>query len=141
MKVAWTRLFRPSLRHFDVPIRDAIRHAADSTDHSYGDPVLRDEHFFNLLHESMCSGEMLVAGRKDEEGALKRIGREECKNLIPQEMAVPRNPSTPEGARYCLVERTTYETRNERVEKKLRGYYTGLRVRSRDLYHLWPKGS
>lgn len=39
-----------SIQYFDIPIRDAIVHAANSTDHSYGSPTLRDRHFFEQLH-------------------------------------------------------------------------------------------
>ena len=126
-----------SLRYFDIPIRDAIIHAANSTDHSYGSPNLRDRHFFEQLHVAMCSGELLVVGREGEAGALTHISRWRCRKLRPLEMVVPRNPSTPEGVRYCLVDKEAEPPADSVGEVQFRGLM-GLRVRSQDLYRLWP---
>lgn len=126
------------MRYFDIPIREAIIHAANSTDHSYGSPSLRDRHFFEQLHKAMCSGELMVVGMKGESGALKRISRWKCRKLQPIEMVVPRNPSTPEGVRYCLVDKTV-DLPEPLKEVEFCGFL-GLRVRSQDLFSKWPKG-
>ena len=64
-----------SMCYFDVPIRDAIIHAANTTDHSYNTPSLRDRLFFERLHKDMCTGKLLVVGREGEFGALTRISK------------------------------------------------------------------
>lgn len=136
--VAYTRERRlASMRFFDIPIRNAIIHAANTTDHSYGDPILRDRHFFQLLHKRMCVGELLVAGREGEAGMLARIRPRKCRRLSPREIVVPKNPGTPEGIRYCLVDKAADPPVEPLQEVEFRGFL-GLRVRSRDLYRMWP---
>lgn len=85
----------------------------------------------------MCSGELLVVGRKGEAGALTRISRWKCRRLWPTEVVVPKNPSTPEGVRYCLVDKAAESPSEPLGEVQFRGFM-GLRVRSQDLYKHWP---
>ena len=137
--VTWWREKRlESLRHFDIPIRDAVIHAANSTDHSYGSPVLRDQRAFERLHQDMCDGKLLVVGREGEFGTLMRIGKRKSRKLSPLEIVVPKNPSTPEGVRYCLVDKAEESPAEQFREMAFRGFM-GLRVRSQDLYKHWPK--
>lgn len=66
---------RSRIWNFDIPIRDAIIHVANTTDHSYNTPSLRDRHIFERLHRDMCAGKLLVVGRAGEFGALVRISK------------------------------------------------------------------
>ena len=63
--VTWWRERRlASLRHFDIPIRDAIIHVVNTTDHSYGTPSLRESLAFQALHKQMCDGKLQVVSRE-----------------------------------------------------------------------------
>ena len=129
---------RTRVRCFDIPIRDAIIRAANSIDHSYSDPELRDRQLLEQLHNAMCSGDLLVAGREGEFGFLKRIGRRKCKDMRLIQIVVPRNSGTPEGIRYCLVGKEAEAALDPLKEVEFSGYM-GLRVRSQDFDKLWPK--
>ena len=39
-----------------VPIRTAIRHVIHTTPHSYQNAQMATDHYFEVLHEQMCSG-------------------------------------------------------------------------------------
>lgn len=123
---------------FDTPIRDAIRHVIHTTPHSYQTAQMAADHYFEVLYKQMCSGEIGVAGRKGEDGELKRIKKRECKRRRPSPVVVPPNPSSPEGVRYCLVDRTGPSTSSPLQEVTF-VEFTDLRVRSSDLYRSWPK--
>ena len=121
-----------------IPIRDAIRHIIHTAPHSYQDAQLAADHYFEVLHEHICSGRIKAIGRKDEDARLQRISKRECKNLTPMEIVEPRSPHAPEGVSYCLVARTEPSTFSPLDDAPFDGF-TGIRVRSRELYQWWPK--
>ena len=129
---------RARVDHFDIPIRDAIRHVIHTTPHSYQTAQMATDHYFEVLYDKMCSGEIGVAGRKGEDGKLNPIKKRECKRHRPSPAVVPPNPSAPEGVRYCLVARTRPLTLSPLQDAPFDGF-TDLRVRSQDLYKHWPK--
>ena len=126
------------IRDYDLPIRVAIRHVIHTTPHSYQTAQMAADHYFEVLYEQMCSGEIGVVGRRGEDEELKYINKRECKRYTPSMVVVPRSPSAPEGLRYCLVARTRSSTPYPLQEVAFDGF-TDLRVRSRDLYRLWPR--
>ena len=122
------------IRHFDIPIRDAINHIAETVPHTYNSSGLWDRHFFDILYKQMCAGDLLVIGMKNGSSPLKRISARECKRLKSEIVAIPANPSAPQGVGYYLVEKALPLLN----EIEFTGYQ-GLRIRSRDLYKHWPK--
>ncbi len=64
----------------------------------------------------------------------RRISRRECRRLKPMEVAVNATDAAPDGVRFSLVRIKTDEG-CEKLELEL----CDLRVRSFDLYDLWPK--
>ena len=121
-------LWLARVSYFDVPILDAINHLVQTTPHSYQRSGQAELHFFRVLHRQMCSGALPVVGMQGEEGLPKRISRRQCKRLMPQEVVIPPNPTSPYGRRFSLIDSNIPSER-----------YLGLRVRSRDLYRMWPK--
>lgn len=120
---------------FDTPIREAIDHYVRTFPHSYRDGA--DQHAFEVLHRAMCAGKLPVVGAKGEDAPSKLISARRCKRLKPMRTIVPKNWATPQGVRFDLVEGV--ETIEPLVESDSFPGYTGLRVRSADLYGLWPE--
>lgn len=124
---------------FDVPILDAIHHIARTMPTSYLGSGAVERHIFGVLHRQMCEGKLPVMGKLGEDGDLERLSREQCKRLVPQEVVVPLHPTSPNGVMFSLIDADTLEERKKSLlSRKLDGYI-GLRVRSRDLYRMWPK--
>ena len=136
------RIFRSRKRNkpkdgtpFDLPIREAVDHYVRTFPHSYKDGA--DQHAFEVFHKAMCSGELPVMGAKGEDGPSERISARQCKRLKPIRTLVPKNWASPQGLRFDLVENVGPSPPLE--ESAEFPGYTGLRVRSADLYRLWPK--
>ncbi len=121
--MGWTRI---RVRQFGVPIRDAIDHVVMTSPRSLSNSERAERHFFEVLHEQTCSGDLLVIGRKGKTNAPMRISARKCKQLKPMEVVVGCSPTSPRGVRLSLFGGQTSE-------------FTGLRLRSRDLYRIWPK--
>lgn len=130
-RITWSRM-RTHVSEFDMPIRDAINHLAQTIPHSFQDSGRMERHFFRMLHREMCAGRLPVIGMNGESGSLKHISARKCKRLKPMETVVPRNPLTPHGVRFSLICLPT-DRGADGVE------FLGLRVRSWDLYQIWPK--
>ena len=120
---------------FDMPIREAVDHYVRTFPHSYKDGA--DRHAFDALHKAMCNGKLPVVGAKGEESPSELIAAQRCKRLKPRMVLVPKNSASPQGVRFDLFENVGPSQPLEESDG-LSGY-TGLRVRSTDLYGLWPK--
>ena len=127
------------LTDFDVPILDAIHYIAQATPSSYQGSRAIELHAFGVLHRRMCEGKLPVAGRLGEDGDLRQISSQECKMLVPQEVVVPLHPTAPNGVMFALIYADELESLPTAVEMERVQWYVGLRVRSRDLYRLWPR--
>ena len=127
---------RKSPRSFDTPIAEAVEHYVRTVPHSYRDGA--DHHAFEVLHKAMSAGKLPVVGIRGEDASSERISARKCKRLEPRIVVVPRNRATPQGVRFDLME----EVGEIEPLVESRGFsgYTGLRVRSSDLYRLWPNG-
>lgn len=124
-------------RTFDVPIRDAIEHLAHTIPHSFNSSERAERHMFQVLYNEMCNGNLPVVGAKGDGRAPKRISARECKKLKPREVVVPVSPAAPHGVRFDLVDESSVP--EPLVEFSGPFGFSGLRVRSRDLYRIWPK--
>ena len=129
---------------FDMPIETAIEHIVDSTHHTFTRSSLAERNAFAQLHTAMCSGRLPVIGREGEATTPRKISRCRCKKLDCIEMA------TPQGIRFQLIDRE----QNERIAKGLKALrersitrfeesapigFSELRVRSKDVYGIWPR--
>lgn len=130
---------------FDTPIRDAISHWVSTYPHSYDRSSLAEREAFDRLYEYMCEGTLPVKGAPREGAKLQRIYRWKCRELQPVESLIPKNLASPEGVRYDLISRKFVEesqdtpSTRELVPGKDFIAFSGLMVRSSDLYRLWPK--
>ena len=109
---------------FDMPILEAIRHILQTVPHSYRDAP--DMFAFDALHKQMCRRKLRVVGTSGDDAPEQRISAHRCRELKPTRVAVPLSPTSPQGLRYDLFERDALA-------------FTSLRVRSKDLYRLWPR--
>ena len=91
---------------------------------------------FNALYNQMCKGKLPVIGSWGEGTPPRRIEARRCRRLMPVATIIPRNPTTPQGVRFDLVDKSSMAML---VEHDKPVGFTGLRVRSRDLYRLWPQ--
>ena len=123
-------------RPFDMPIREAVDHYVRTYPHSYRDGA--DQHAFEVLHKAMCRGKLPVVGTRGEDSPSERISARRCRRLKPIMTLLPKNPASSQGKRFYLME--SVEATEPLAEAARLHGYTGLRVRSRDLYRLWPKG-
>ena len=127
---------------FDMPIREAINYLGRTVPHSFDRSSLSDRLAYEKLHERMCSGELPVIGATKELDVPQPISPKQCHKLTPKEQVVPKHRSTPEGVRFLLIQYVDPDwedgwdglTQPQVVVK-----YTDLRVRSADLYNLWPR--
>ena len=122
---------------FDVPIRDAIDHPYYTVPHSFNSSGKAERRFFPLLYEQMCEGNPPVVGAKGAGNAPKRISARQCRRLQPREVVIPKNPASPYGIRFNLIDESTMP--EPLLEFSGPFGFSGLRVRSRDLYRIWPK--
>ena len=127
-----SRLSENDVSQFDTPILDAIDHLIRTAPHSYTRSDLAERNAFAALHEKMCSGQLAVIGKESDFVAPRRITVRECKRLEPREVVVIPTVSAPDGARFSLCSPHTGQD-EERLEM------CDLRVRSRDLFRMWPR--
>ena len=126
------RLSQTDVSQFDTPILVAINQLIRTAPHSYTRSDWAERNAFTALHEKMCSGQLAVIGKESDFTAPRRIIARECKRLEPREVGVIPTASAPDGARFSLCSPHTDQD-NERLEM------CDLRVRSRDLYRVWPR--
>ena len=130
----WPRvLWRGSFHRFDVSIRQAIYHLIETTPHSYTQSSLAEREALNNLYKAMCDGRLPVIGKEGDFMMPRRISRWECRRLKPMEVVVNATEAAPDGVRFSLILDKTED--GHKVELEL----CDLRVRSRDLYAVWPK--
>ena len=145
--VSLTAILVPWFRHnlarrndfddFDVPIQLAIQHLVGTFPHSFNSSGRAKRHAFQALYEAMRAGKLPVIGTEGEFNTPKRIRTRKCKRLRPIEVIVPPNPASPCGARFHLIDDLI---RSEPLVEHSGPFgFTGLRVRSKDLYRIWPK--
>ena len=127
-----SQLSENDVSQFDTPILDAINHLIQTAPHSYTRSDLAERNAFAALHEKMCSGRLAVIGKESDFVAPRPITVKECKRLEPREVVVIRTASAPDGARFSLCRPRTGQD-DERLEM------CDLRVRSRDLFRIWPR--
>lgn len=128
---------------FDMPIRDAVRHVVATTTNSYDRPSLAEEAAFRTLHADFCNRRrrLPVLGQAQDSGPLERIPRKKCRALEPLPVVVPKKPTAPNGIVFALFKQPVP---SEPREFSLTGpspmrFYWSLRVRSKDLYRIWPQ--
>ena len=124
------------VRHFDISLQEAIDYLVRRSPHSFNSDALVKRDRFKQLYKEMCSGRLLVAGSEKEAMPTKRIRSKRCKELTPREVVIPRNPTAPNGIRYDLIDESAILPLVEYSESV---GFTDLRVRSKDLYRLWPQ--
>ena len=123
-----------SFSDFDVAIQDAIDHLIHTTPHSFTRSSLAERSAFQALLEAMRAGRLPVIGMKGEHGIPQQISPRQCSKLHPIEVA------TLHGVRFHLVDESTKTKRPETlIERSDPLGFSGLRVRSDDLYRIWPK--
>ena len=121
---------------FDLPIRDAIYQLIETVPHSFDSSGRAERHFFQVLYQQMCTGALPVIGSREEGSPPECISAGQCRALTPQEVVVPANPSAPHGVRFDLFDMSVAPEPG--VEYRPVGF-SGLRIRSRDLYRIWPQ--
>lgn len=126
--------FRRTFSSFNTPVRDAIKHFVLTVPHSYEDA---ERYAFRSLHKAMCDGLLPVVGCKREGSRVRRISAKQCRLLEPTIILVPKNPATPQGVMYGLSWDTPPPVPLLETDAALG--FTELRVRSSDLYNLFPQ--
>ena len=119
---------RQDIRQYDVEIADAITILASTTPSRVGwdSECNFKEYVFKKLHGYMCDGELAVAGST---GALEKthpIPKEKCQSLTPAVAIAPKG-----NVLYWLHSKLNDKFQADKV-------YMDLRVRSEDLYMIWP---
>ena len=126
------------LSDFDVPIRDAIEHVVETSAHTFNNSGDAERRAFEALHKEMCADKLPVIGMLGDFNVPERISARKCSELRPQPVVVPRNPTSPNGVLFALIDETKIDV-TPLVERSDPLGFTGLRVRSTDLYVKWPK--
>ena len=90
-----------------------------------------------MLHKAMCEGRLPVIGSKGEGDPPKKINPRKCRSVKPTKVVIPANPSAPQGVRFDLIDESALPEPLVETDEPMG--FTGLRVRSDDLYGLWPK--
>ncbi len=129
---------RPQIRAFDMPILAAVEHLLNTTAHSYTHLDRAERKAMENLHNAMCSGRLLVVGTENEFSSPKRISAWTCRQLVPIESVIPRSPAAPQGFTFILSPPID-NVPDEPVPVEESGAFRNLRVRSSDLYAIWPK--
>lgn len=112
--------------------------------HTFDRSSLSDRVAFRKLYELICSRELPVVGATETFGVRHRTALERCAKLTPEEQVVPRNPSTLEGVRFSLIDFADKNWKQDwdgRAQPQILEKYIDLRVRSSDVYQLWPKAN
>ena len=140
MVLIWREREQMRIRYFDIPIRNAIDHLVQTVPHSFNQGGNAGHHAFHALYNEMRAGNLPVIGTKSEFNAPKRISTRKCKKLKPSPVLIPDNPASPYGERFDLIDDKLFRL-EPLVEHNGPFGFTGLRVRSKDLYRMWPENS
>ena len=133
-----------SIQRFDMPIRSAILYLANTVPHTFDRSSLVERNAFNGLHKLMCDGELAVIGATKVFGVCERIPPSRCRELVPEEQVVPLSPSSPDGIRLLLINYADKNWKKDwdgKTQPEIIEQYTDLRLRSSDVYRIWPKGT
>ena len=122
---------------FDMPILSAIEHMVQTVAHSWDSPDKAERAFFRSIHTQMRAGRLRVVGAEVPDGPLRRIGKRKIAKLTPVPMNVPQSDTTPHGVSFVLIDEAKLPE-PEKHRGPLPGFFD-LRVRSKDLYRLWPR--
>ena len=122
---------------FDMPILAAIEHMMQTVTHSWDSPDKAERFFFRAIHAQMCAGRLRVIGAEAPGGPLRRIRKKELAGLTPVPMNVPPSDTAPHGVRFDLIDEARLGG-PDKHKGPLPGFFD-LRVRSKDLYRLWPR--
>ena len=136
-----TRKSKRDFGDFDMQIETAIDHIVDSTHHSFTRSSLAERNAFEQLHKAMCAGLLPVIGKHGENAIPRKISPRRCKKLQGREVA------TPHGMRFHLVESRLLKKNMNGLKKEPPVLveqsgpfgFGELRVRSKDLYGIWPR--
>ena len=119
---------RQDIRQYDLDIANAIKilTAATSARHGWDSEYNFEDYVFKKLHRYMCNGELAVAGSTDALEKISPITKEKCQLLIPAVALAPKG-------------RVLYWMHSELNDSfQADEVYMELRVRSEDLYRIWP---
>ena len=122
---------------FDMPILAAVEHMVQTVAHSWDSPDKAERAFFRSIHTQMRAGRLRVVGAEVPDGPLRRIGKRKIAKLTPVPMNVPQSDTTPHGVSFVLIDEAKLPE-PEKHRGPLPGFFD-LRVRSEDLYRLWPR--
>ena len=120
---------------FDTPIRQAIEHLIQTIPHSFNNLTGAERMAFDALYEEMCDGRLSVVGSCGEGRAPQRISARRCNRLKPTATVIPRNPTSPQGKRFDLVDGTTLKRAADRTWRSC-WIYGAARSQSRSLSDL-----
>ena len=122
---------------FDMPVHDAVNYLIMTVSYPSAvpsQPILRKQTVMEILHHSICSGDMPIWGSLDGLSPPFRISARKCRELTPRIEHVPTQPAAPDGIRFSLF--GLPESGNEDDPFVV---YSNLWICSSDLYRLWPE--
>ena len=120
-----------------MPILSAIEHMVQTVAHSWDSPDKAERAFFRSIHTQMRAGRLRVVGAEVPDGPLRRIGKRKIAKLTPVPMNVPQSDTAPHGVSFVLIDEAKLPE-PDKQQGSLPGFFD-LRVRSKDLYRLWPR--
>ena len=120
-------------RSFDVPIRDAVNHLVETNTHTFNSSGGAERYAFEALYKEMCAGRLSVIGMKGDFDAPERISACKCKKLRTDVVL------SPNGVIFSLIDQS--KVPKPLVEFRGPPGFIGLRVRSEDLYGIWPRNN
>ena len=122
---------------FDMPALAAVEHMKQTVAHAWDSPDKAERDFWQKIHEQMRAGRLRVIGAEVQGGPLRRISKRTLANLLPVPMNVPESDTAPYGVGFVLIDEAKL-AEPDKHRGPLPGFFD-LRVRSRDLYRLWPR--
>ena len=120
-----------------MPVLEAIEHMKQTVAHQWDSHDKAERDFWKRIHEQMRAGRLRVIGAEVPGGPLRRISRKELAKLTPVPMNVPPSDTAPYGVRFDLLDEARL-TESDSYRDPFPGAYD-LRVRSKELYRLWPQ--
>ena len=122
---------------FDMPVLAAIEHMVQTVAHSWDSPDKAERAFFRGIHTQMRAGRLRVIGAEAPGGPLRRVRKKQLSGLTPVPMNVPPSDTAPHGVRFVLIDEAKLPE-PDKQQGPPPGFFD-LRVRSKDLYRLWPR--
>ena len=122
---------------FDMPILAAVEHMVQTVSHTWDSPDKAERAFFRSLHTQMRAGRLRVIGAEVPDGPLRRISKKKLGSLSPVPRNVPPSDTAPHGVSFVLIDEARLAP-PDKQKGPLPGFFD-LRLRSKDLYRLWPR--